>query len=102
MKKLIGTTLSLMLFTPAANALLLGDPENGKKLQSEKCSSCHISQFGGDGTKMYSRNDRKTKTIEGLMLRVAACNQNTEAGFNEDEINDVIIFLNENYYKFED
>ena len=102
MRKLIGIGFSLILWTPVANAFLLGDPDNGAKLQTEKCSSCHIAEFGGDGTMMYSREDRKIKTVEGLMLRVAVCNENVNAGMSEDEVNDVIIFLNENYYKFED
>ncbi len=35
------------------------------------------------------------------MKQVMFCNKQTGAGFNDGEINDVIKFLNDKYYKFE-
>ena len=84
-----------------ANPFPKGDPKAGKKLVEEaKCSTCHISMFGGDGSKIFTREDRKTKTPKTLSTRVTGCK--TQLGINwfpEDEEH-VAAYLNQQYYKF--
>ena len=50
---------------------------------------------------MYLREGRMVKSIEGLLARVEFCNKQTRAGLTEDEINDVVRYLNESFYQFE-
>lgn len=77
-----------------------GDPKAGKALLEKSCMSCHIGMFGGDGSKIYTRADRKAKTPQQLAARISGCNANTGAGwFPEDELN-VAAYLNQQYYKF--
>lgn len=95
------TTVFALLFTSMAHGFLLGDPSNGKLVHQEKCAACHAEKFGGDGSEIYLRDDRRIKTVEGLMAQVEFCDQQIKLGLNEDEINDLVIFLNESYYKFE-
>ena len=77
-----------------------GDPVKGKALHDKACVSCHAGMFGGDGSKIYTRADRKVKTPQQLSARIAACNANTGAGwFPQDEEN-VAAYLNQQYYKF--
>jgi cytochrome c len=77
-----------------------GDPKAGKALHDKACISCHVNLFGGDGSKMYTRADRKTKTAQQLAARISGCNANTGAGwFPEDEAH-VAAYLNQQYYKF--
>jgi cytochrome c2 len=77
-----------------------GDPKAGKALHDKSCTSCHIDMFGGDGSKIYTRPDRKTKTAQQLAGRISGCNANTGAGwFPEDEAH-VAAYLNQKYYKF--
>ena len=77
-----------------------GEPKAGKVLHDKSCTSCHVGMFGGDGSKMYTRPDRKTKTAQQLAARIAGCNANTGAGwFPEDEAH-VGAYLNQQYYKF--
>jgi hypothetical protein len=90
-----------MLFATTAHGFLLGDPSNGKLIHREKCAACHIGKIGGDGSKIYVRDDRRIKTVEGLMAQVEFCDRQIKSGLNEDEINDLVIYLNESYYKFE-
>ena len=95
--------IALLLFaTPAfANPFPKGDAKAGKKLAEEaKCSTCHISMFGGDGSKMFTRADRKVKTPKSLQTQVTSCK--TQLGVNwfpEDEEH-VAAYLNQQYYKF--
>jgi len=78
-----------------------GDPKIGKDLHDKACISCHVSMFGGDGSKIYTRADRKTKTASQLAARISGCNANTGAGwFPEDEAH-VAAYLNQQYYKFD-
>jgi len=77
-----------------------GDPRIGKTLHDKACISCHVSMVGGDGSKMYTRADRKVKTAQQLAARISVCNPNTGTGwFPEDELN-VAAYLNQQYYKF--
>ena len=88
---LCGLTLAA---TPAlAETLLPGDAESGKQLHQAKCAGCH-------DTGVYTRNNRTVKSVEGLIGRVNGCNGQVKAGFSEEQINDVVAYLNENFYKF--
>jgi len=97
------TLLAMLLFSAyvSASALQLGDAGRGKTLHDQKCIACHNGQFNGDGNRMYTRPDHKVKTIEGLLKRVEFCNQQLGAGLNENQINDIVKYLNDGFYKFE-
>ncbi len=90
----------LAVSIPAA-ALLPGEADDGKPLHANFCTACHVSMFGGDGNSVYTRDARRVQSIEGLMGQVAFCNQQTNAGLNEYEVDDIIAYLNETFYRFE-
>jgi len=77
-----------------------GDPKAGKTLHDKSCTSCHVSMFGGDGSEMYTRADRKTKNRTQLSARVAGCNANSGAGFFPEDEAHVAAYLNQQYYHF--
>ncbi|MEW6414036.1 MAG: cytochrome c [Pseudomonadota bacterium] len=98
----IPVCLALCVFTAAAQAapFAQGDPQAGKALHDKTCISCHAGMFGGDGSRMYTRADRKTRSAQQLAARISGCNANTGAGwFPEDEAH-VGAWLNQQYYKF--
>ncbi|MHB0975056.1 MAG: cytochrome c [Thiobacillus sp.] len=77
-----------------------GDPKIGKTLHDKACITCHANMVGGDGTKIYTRADRKVKNAQQLAARISGCNANTGAGwFPEDEAH-VGAYLNQQFYKF--
>lgn len=76
------------------------DPKAGKALVDKACLSCHVSMYGGDGSKMYTRADHKVKTPQQLAARVSGCNANTGAGWFPEEEAHVTAYLNQQYYKF--
>ncbi|HCF72483.1 MAG: hypothetical protein CMK60_09605 [Proteobacteria bacterium] len=93
---------SMVVLSPlAASALLPGDAENGLPLHEFKCAGCHVAQSGGDGSGIYTRSEGRVKTVEGLMGMVEFCNEQTRAGFNEHELEDIVAYLNEAFYQFE-
>ncbi len=70
------------------------DAENGKELYYEaKCQKCHTSED-------YRSKDRKVKDLAKLRWRVKRCNYTMAAGWFEEDINDVVHYLNSNFYKF--
>lgn len=101
---IFGITLNILLVQQAvALAVLLGDAENGGKVLDEKCSGCHVNMYGNDGSEIYTREDHKIKTVEGLMQQVQFCNENTQNGaLSEDTVDDITAYLNETFYQYDD
>ena len=77
-----------------AASMLPGDAAKGKKLVETGCASCH-------GPEVYTRKDRKVKSVEGLMGQVGKCNANLARNYSNAQLNDVVKHLNDAYYKFE-
>ena len=97
--------LALMLVgqQAAALAILLGEPANGGKILEQRCTACHVKMFGDDGSSVYTRDDHKIKTIEGLTGQVSICNVQTQNGeLNADQLDDITAYLNEMFYKYDD
>lgn len=99
MKRL--SAMIAVLIPVASWALLPGDALRGKDIHDAKCVACHVAKFSGDGSSIYTRADRKTKTVEGLMKRVEVCNQMTNAGLTDGQQADLVKYLSEKYYKFQ-
>ena len=98
--------MKLKLF--AVSALLLsssmvyaGDVNKGRELHNENCTSCHISIAGGDGSGIYTRQDRKMESYDALKAQVMRCKTALDAPWPEHQIQDVIEYLNSTFYKFE-
>ncbi len=90
-------SLSLMLILNQSNAV---DLKNGKIEHDKNCTSCHIAKYGKDGSEIYTRENRFVKNYSMLVQRVKACDINTNAGFHDDEVINVIEYLNSSFYKF--
>ena len=60
---------SLMLLSSAVTA----DIENGKELHNSNCTSCHISIQGGDGSGIYTRENRRIESHPALIKQVNRC-----------------------------
>gem|GEM_PF-678800 len=70
------------------------DPVNGQKLfAASQCLNCH-------GTEVFSRPDRKVKSLAELESQVRRCDANLPTNWYDDEILDVVAYLNKTYYKF--
>ena len=65
----------------------------GKALHEKACTKCHDSS-------VYTRANRKIKSLDSLEKRVRGCNANTGANLFPEELNAVSTFLNSEYYKF--
>lgn len=96
------TVASILASAPAfaqSDAFPFGDPKLGRKVVEEKCSGCHVARFGGDGSGIFTRAERKATSTQSLLAWVQRCNVNVRTGLNGEEEESVAAFLNETYYK---
>ncbi len=93
--------LSLSAAAHAADPFAKADPAAGKKLLEEaNCNSCHVARVGGDGSRMYTRPERKVRDAQGLLKFVQFCVDRTGAAvFPEDTVH-MGAYLNQQFYKF--
>ena len=93
-----------MLVAPLAlaSALLPGDADHGRQVHDKSCAGCHDSMTGGNGNQLYTRDNRRVGSIEGLMAQVGRCNSMQRLGLDEKDIDGVVKYLNEEFYKFGD
>lgn len=93
---------ALLAAAPAlADPFPKGDPAQGKKLlQEAKCNACHVSMFGGDGSGIYTRPDRRVKSAEQLRSQVRFCATQVKANWFPEEEEHVAAYLNRQYYHF--
>jgi mono/diheme cytochrome c family protein len=93
--------LALAAATAHADPFAAGDPRIGKQMVEKNCISCHAARFGGDGSRIYTREDRIVKTAKGLIGQIRNCNTNLGLKWFEDEELNVASYLNNTYYKFD-
>ena len=91
---IFGLSLSFIASAQAA------DLKRGQQLLEENCIKCHASMVGGDGSKIYTRADRRIDSLDALDTQVHRCKTSLGVSWPEDQIADVVAYLNHKYYKF--
>ena len=94
----VSITTIIILFSSVVKA----DIESGKELHDANCTSCHISMLGGDGTGIYTREDRRIESHARLIKQVQRCRDSLGMPWPEDHVNDVVEYLNDTFYKFKE
>lgn len=90
---LTAVALTLGLSLAAGAAAASGNAVAGKTLHDANCLSCH-------DTRVYTRNDRRVNSLDGLMGQIDACEHALNRNFAQSQIDDLVKYLNETYYKF--
>jgi hypothetical protein len=67
--------------------------ENGDELHFENCTGCH-------DISAYTRANRKVQSLTRLGTQVRFCKDSLGLAWFDEEVDDVIGFLNEKYYHF--
>ncbi|MDH3221451.1 MAG: cytochrome c [Gammaproteobacteria bacterium] len=84
----------LIVLTGCAMPAYAADIENGDELHFEHCTGCHDSV-------VYTRENRNVHTYQRLGTQVRFCKDSLGLTWFDDEVEDVIEFLNRKYYHFE-
>jgi mono/diheme cytochrome c family protein len=86
--------ISILLSTALrVQPALPADSGQGKKLHDANCTQCH-------STSVYTRPDRKVKSLAALSSQVTTCTHMAQATLTEDEQKSVVEYLNQQFYKF--
>lgn len=76
------------------------DLKLGERLIAEhKCTACHVSKVGGDGSGIY-RPAGRINTAGFLRGMVEQCNTELNLGLFPEEVTAVAAVLNRDHYKF--
>ena len=79
---------------------IYADINNGKELHNSNCTSCHISMQGGDGSGIYTRENKRIESLPALNKQVRRCRDSLGVPWPEEHVNDVVEYLNTSFYKF--
>lgn len=78
-----------------------GNAQIGKSMVEKHCIDCHARRFGGDGSKIYTRENRIVNSSKGLLAQIRNCNTMLGMKWFEDEELNVAAYLNQSYYHFD-
>jgi len=67
---------------------------SGQQMHDQSCTKCHDSS-------VYTREDRFIHDLAGLRKQVQRCNVNVGAQWFDDDVDSVVQYLNQSFYKFE-
>lgn len=98
------TTLAIStLFTGLAFAATsqAADWQRGEKLHNSQCVACHAARFGNNGADIYTRTNRRVQSFESLQRQVNRCKNNLEITWFDEDVADVVEYLNREYYTLE-
>ena len=84
-----------------ADPFAQGDAKVGKAMLEKNCIVCHAAKYGGDGSGIYTRENRKVNSSSQLLTQVRNCNTMLGLKWFEDEELNVAKYLNQAYYKFD-
>jgi hypothetical protein len=84
---------SLFLLGTLTTAPAFAATENGETLHQENCVRCHDSS-------VYTRENRRVQSLPRLGSQVRFCKDNLQITWFDDEVDDVVNFLNKTYYHF--
>ncbi len=94
MKSIICASLLVLLVSSAYAASLPGDSANGERLLDANCMACHQ-------TDIFTRKDRKVQSLDALKEQLVACSHAAKKDFSASEMQDLLKYLNDQFYHFE-
>jgi cytochrome c2 len=87
-------SLSIALMSGAYAAELPGDAGSGKRLYEANCVECH-------DTSVLTRQDRFVQSLGVLQEQLASCAHMAGKTFSESETQDLLKYLNDEFYHFD-
>jgi cytochrome c553 len=94
MKTTTGVVVGSLLLFVTSNLFAAGDTNAGKKLyKNSKCMRCHSSAI-------FKAKSRKIKNLKKLESKVRLCDSKLSTNWFEEDIQDVVAYLNKSFYKF--
>lgn len=83
-----------VLLIATAEAALPGDVAEGQRLHQANCTGCH-------DTSVYTRSKRIVGSLDALKHQVEGCGHAAKKDFSAAQVQDLVKYLNERYYRFQ-
>ncbi len=97
---LLGAALLAQAQSPTLHRYPDADLALGQRLISEhKCSACHATKVGGDGSAIY-RPGGRVNTPSALLTMVERCNTELNLGLFPEDVMAVAAVLQRDHYRF--
>ncbi len=93
MKQRFHAVVAGLLIAFASQGVTAADIEHGQQLYVEHCLRCH-------GSEVYTREDRRVQSLDGLRTQVAMCALQLDVAWFDEDVEDVVLYLNKLYYHF--
>ncbi len=90
----------LALISLFATSTYATDITNGKTLHNANCQRCHKSIMNGKPDAIYVRKNRRINSYSALQNQVNRCEKNVGITWTQKQTDDVISYLNQQFYKF--
>lgn len=90
---MLRSAFALFLFGIASAMSHAADTAGGKALTDQHCYQCH-------GNEVYTRSDRKVRTLDGLQRQVRRCELTLGLKWFDEDVSNVTDYLNQEFYKF--
>ena len=100
MRTITAGLAGLALTLGTAGSALADEIRKGEELHGANCISCHADMVGGDGSALYTRDNRMVGSHGDLVAQIRNCDANLGTNWFDDEIEAVAAFLNDAYYDF--
>lgn len=101
MKKALTLAFAPLLGAILTGAALAADIQRGETLHNSQCIACHAARFGNNGADIYTRPNHRVKDFAGLQRQVNMCKNNLQITWFDEDVADVVAYLNHQYYRFE-
>lgn len=89
----VAALLGLLAAAAVTSTSAAGDPVRGEKLHQD-CLGCH-------GTELYVPPRAKVKTLAALKRETERWNDRMNPKFSKQEVEDIVAWLNRDFYKFQ-
>ncbi len=94
-------SLAILLVFLTYNIILIPvNAEDGSSLHAENCIACHAAMTGGDGSVLYTRDDRNVDSLDALSKQIDRCQSSLDLNWSSDQISSVQQYLNKSFYEF--
>ena len=85
--------IAVLAFLGAAPAVVAADKERGRSLYENHCVTCHTP-------KVHSRPNRIPLSLDELRQIVAGWAKETNLHWSDEDVNDVVWYLNTTRYRY--
>ncbi|MBA2409823.1 MAG: cytochrome c [Gammaproteobacteria bacterium] len=98
--KLLAILFPALLMASGGTSAVPPEFNHGRTLHNANCTTCHGNMTGGDGITLYTRSPRMVNSTPQLKKRVRYCASGAQLNWSGQDIADVVLYLDRQFYNF--